>query len=200
MFSYSPIEANESGRILAAGQVGAAQANSQMMGQLGNDIGGALKSLGGSFAGAIEQRNEDEGAYAALQSLGDMFPAFNKVVKSLDQFDPRTRRVAARSITSSMLGPLSQFAMAGMASGMRSRASIAGGEGTVPLPSDPPPYSGSPVEPPFPTDEPLPPVATQASPMTGAVPSPDALSAADAWYKNSAAGSIGRGSIKPFWR
>jgi len=49
MFAYAPRENNESGRILAGGQIGAAQSNAQMMGQLGQDIGGALTTLAAAY-------------------------------------------------------------------------------------------------------------------------------------------------------
>jgi hypothetical protein len=55
MFSYSPQVADRSGEIIAAGQVGAAQANAQMMGQMGENIGGALQAIGGMY-GEIESQ------------------------------------------------------------------------------------------------------------------------------------------------
>jgi hypothetical protein len=55
MFAYNPSVNDNSGQILAAGQVGAAQANAQMMGQVGQDIGGALAGIGQMF-GEMESR------------------------------------------------------------------------------------------------------------------------------------------------
>jgi len=49
MFAYSPTP-DRSGEIIAAGQIGAAQSNAQMMSQLGQDIGGAITSLAGTYA------------------------------------------------------------------------------------------------------------------------------------------------------
>jgi hypothetical protein len=54
MFAYNPTP-DRSGEILGAGQMQAAQTNAQMMGQLGQDIGGALASVGQMY-GAVEER------------------------------------------------------------------------------------------------------------------------------------------------
>ena len=55
MFAYNPTENDQSGRIIAQGMMGAAQTNAQMMGQLGQDIGGALAGIGQMY-GEIEGR------------------------------------------------------------------------------------------------------------------------------------------------
>ena len=55
MFGYAPTENDQSGRIIAQGMMGAAQTNAQTMGQLGQDIGGALAGIGQMY-GAIEER------------------------------------------------------------------------------------------------------------------------------------------------
>jgi hypothetical protein len=55
MFSYAPQESDQSGRIIAQGMMGAAQTNAQTMGQMGQDIGGALAGIGQMY-GAIEER------------------------------------------------------------------------------------------------------------------------------------------------
>ena len=60
---YNPGVYDRSGEILAAGQIGAAQSNAQMMSQLGNDIGGAIKTLAGAYADG-EATKAKGGAYA----------------------------------------------------------------------------------------------------------------------------------------
>jgi hypothetical protein len=55
MFSYAPQESDQSGRIIAQGMMGAAQTNAQSMGQMGQDIGGALAGIGQMY-GEIEGR------------------------------------------------------------------------------------------------------------------------------------------------
>jgi hypothetical protein len=55
MFGYAPQESDQSGRIIAQGMMGAAQTNAQTMGQMGQDIGGALAGIGQMY-GEIEGR------------------------------------------------------------------------------------------------------------------------------------------------
>jgi hypothetical protein len=65
MFAYSPTP-DRSGEIMAAGQMQAAQTNAQMMGQLGQDIGGALAGIG-------EMYGEIEGRKAKGRAFKDVF-------------------------------------------------------------------------------------------------------------------------------
>ena len=66
--------------------------------------------------------------------------------------------------------------------GLQGAARVAGGEGTVPLPEEPP----------------LPAMDTTTTPVSQ--PSPDAMSAANAWYNQSNRGMMQSGSMQPFWR
>jgi hypothetical protein len=195
MFAYQPTP-DRSGEILGAGQMQAAQTNAQMMGQLGQDIGGALKSIGGSYGDAMEKRAEGESAFNALQQMAQMYPSMNKMVKGLSELDPRTRGMASAQVLGNF-GALSQFAMAGMRDdtqragqaltadlpNLRNRADaanrVAGGEGTAMLP-------------PAPQDT----FAPTSS------PGPDALSASGSWYNQSSQPSvnISGGAMRPFYR
>lgn len=51
MFAYNPTVNDQSGQILGQAQVGAAQTQAQSMQQMGQDIGGAITSLAGMYAG-----------------------------------------------------------------------------------------------------------------------------------------------------
>jgi hypothetical protein len=51
MFAYNPQVTDRSGEFLAAGRLGAAQSNAQMLEQLGEDIGGTIRSAGSAAAG-----------------------------------------------------------------------------------------------------------------------------------------------------
>jgi hypothetical protein len=195
MFAYSPTP-DRSGEILASGQMQAAQTNAQMMNQLGSDIGGALKSIGSSYGDAMEKRADGESAYNALQQMAQMYPSMNKMVKGLSELDPRTRGMASAQVLGNF-GALSQFAMAGMRDStqragqdltamlpdLRNRSDanslVAGGEGTVMLPPAP--------------------EGAYTPTMT---PSPDAMSAAGAWYNQSRQTpvSISGGAMRPFYR
>jgi hypothetical protein len=81
MFSYSPQVADRSGEIMAAGQMQAAQTNAQMMGQLGQDIGGALAGIG-------EMYGEIEGNKAKGRAFRDMFKVVGPTIgMSLEQLE-----------------------------------------------------------------------------------------------------------------
>jgi hypothetical protein len=82
MFSYSPQVVDRSGEIIAAGQVGAAQANAQMMGQVGQDIGGALAGIGQMY-GEMEGRKAKGRAFKkTLEVLGPSFGMTTDKLKS----------------------------------------------------------------------------------------------------------------------
>ena len=50
MFAYSPTVNDTSGQIMGQGIMGAAQTRADMMSQMGQDIGGVIKSLAGAYA------------------------------------------------------------------------------------------------------------------------------------------------------
>ena len=82
MFAYNPSVNDNSGQILAAGQVGAAQANAQMMGQVGQDIGGALAGIGQMY-GEMEGRKAKGRAFKkTLEVLGPSFGMTTDKLKS----------------------------------------------------------------------------------------------------------------------
>jgi hypothetical protein len=113
MFSYSPQVADRSGEILGAGQMQAAQTNAQMMGQLGQDIGGALQSIGGMYGAVSEKNAMGDSAFDAISAIGQMYPGMKKISTALEGMDPRTRRLASMSILDN-LGAISQLGIAGM--------------------------------------------------------------------------------------
>ena len=113
MFSYSPQVADRSGEIMAAGQMQAAQTNAQMMGQLGQDIGGALQSIGGMYGAVSEKNAMGDSAFDAISAIGQMYPGMKKISSALEGMDPRTRRLASMSILDN-LGAISQLGIAGM--------------------------------------------------------------------------------------
>jgi hypothetical protein len=80
MFSYSPQESDQSGRIIAQGMMGAAQTNAQTMGQMGQDIGGALAGIGQMY-GAIEERKAKGRAFKKTMEV--MGPALGMTTDKL---------------------------------------------------------------------------------------------------------------------
>jgi hypothetical protein len=113
MFAYNPQVTDRSGEILASGQMQAAQTNAQMMGQLGQDIGGALQSIGGMYGAVSEKNAMGDSAFDAISAIGQMYPGMKKISSALEGMDPRTRRLASMSILDN-LGAISQLGIAGM--------------------------------------------------------------------------------------
>ena len=120
MFAYNPTVNDESGAILASGKIGAAQANAQMMQGLGENIGGALTSIGGTIGGVMQANAQADSAYDAINAIGEMYPGMKKISTALEGMDPRTRRLASMSILDN-LGAISQLGIAGMNANIRTQ-------------------------------------------------------------------------------
>ena len=195
MFAYNPTVNDRSGEILGRGLHLAAAINAEAMSGLGQNIGNALASIGGTIGGMAQQNAAGDSAFEALRAIGEMYPGMKKTFGALEGMDPRTRRLASLSIIDN-LGAISQLGIAGMRDdasrearaltaalpGMRNAANtaatVAGGGGTVPLQDSPADY------------------APMDSPGTGA------LQAAGAWYnqRSSTPTSMSQGAMKPFWK
>jgi|SanBayMetagenome_1026888.scaffolds.fasta_scaffold38703_2 hypothetical protein len=113
MFAYNPQVTDRSGEIMAAGQMQAAATNAQMMSDLGQNIGGALQSIGGTIGGAMQSNAQADSAFEAISAIGQMYPGMKKISSALEGMDPRTRRLASISILDN-LGAISQLGIAGM--------------------------------------------------------------------------------------
>jgi hypothetical protein len=119
MFAYNPAVNDRSGELIASGQIGAANTRAQMMSQLGQDIGGAIKSIGGTIGGVMQANAAGDSAFDALSAIGQMYPGMKKISSALEGMDPRTRRLASMSILDN-LGAISQLGIAGMNAQVRS--------------------------------------------------------------------------------
>jgi hypothetical protein len=79
MFAYQPTVNDNSGAILAQGQVGAAQTQAEMYNRLGSDIGGALSAIGGIYGKAAgsakEEKDKFTGMFDFLQSKNLVSPS-----------------------------------------------------------------------------------------------------------------------------
>ena len=93
--------------------MGAAQTNAQSMGQMGQDIGGALASIGGMVGNVSQANAQADSAFDAINAIGQMYPGMKKISSALEGMDPRTRRLASMSILDN-LGAISQLGIAGM--------------------------------------------------------------------------------------
>ena len=137
MFAYSPTTQDRSGEIMAMGQVGAAETQANTMANLGNNIGGALASIGGMYGQASQAAQAGDSAYEALGAIGQMYPGMKNAFTALGKMDPRTRRLASMSILDN-LGSISQLGIAGMRddASRESRALTARGQNiTVNMPN-----------------------------------------------------------------
>ena len=103
MFAYNPTVDDRSGEILAAGQVGAAQANAQMLQGIGQNIGDAIKSFAGVYA-------EDKALNAKAKAYGDFLKTHGTQLgfdpNWIAAYDkaPRDEQLAAGEIMTGGLG------------------------------------------------------------------------------------------------
>jgi hypothetical protein len=123
MFSYSPQVADRSGEIMAAGQMQAAQTNAQMMGQLGQDIGGALAGLGNMYAQNKGLEAEASGYDRIGEILGgSMFkdnPAVGGYLADLRKQKNPQMKIAGYNALFNMAGPISNAMMSQRNAGIR---------------------------------------------------------------------------------
>lgn len=84
MFAYNPQTTDQSGAIIGQGQVNAAQTNAQAKVKLVDDIGGALVSLAGAYAGASQKRKDQknlfDGTYNFLNERNMISPSAQSAI------------------------------------------------------------------------------------------------------------------------
>ena len=89
MFAYNPTVNDNSGAILAQGQIGAAQTNAESMNNLGQNIGSALSAIGGIYgkaAGSAKQEKDKfTGMFDFLQSKSLVSPSAQVAIESFVQ-------------------------------------------------------------------------------------------------------------------
>jgi hypothetical protein len=66
MFSYSPQVADRSGEITAAGQIASANTQANMYNQLGNNIGGALATIGGIYGESSKENKNQKRTFEGM--------------------------------------------------------------------------------------------------------------------------------------
>ena len=111
MFSYSPTENDQSGRIIAGGMMGAAETNANTMNQLGQNIGGALQSIGGMYAENKAMKAKAQGYSQIADILGSSMFQNNSAVKGFlseikGNKDPYAQVMGYEQLFN-VLGPLS---------------------------------------------------------------------------------------------
>ena len=129
MFDYNPTVNDRSGEFLAAGQVGAAQTNAQMMQGLGENIGGALQSLGAMYAQEKGLQAEAAGYDKIGEILGgSMFkdnPAVGDFLGNLRKEKNYRMKIAGYNALFNMAGPISNSMMAQRTATIRQNAPVA---------------------------------------------------------------------------
>ena len=129
MFAYNPTVNDRSGEFLAAGQVGAAQANSQMMQGLGENIGQTLQSLGAMYAEEKGLQAEAAGFDHIGEILGgSMFkddPAIGGLLGNLRKEKNARMKIAGYNALFNMAGPISNSQMARQRFGVQQNAPLA---------------------------------------------------------------------------
>jgi hypothetical protein len=87
MFGYAPQEVDQSGRIIAQGMMGAAQTNAQAMGQMGQDIGGALTSLAVAYGQRQGTIAKGKNFKKFMGMAGDTFGMDGAMFGDMDDYD-----------------------------------------------------------------------------------------------------------------
>ena len=102
MFAYNPTVNDRSGEIMAMGQVGAAQTNAEMYNRLGNDIGGALASIGNMYGKAKDKKNMLAGMDKAVGAMSDFGALPKGFINSYNQLDDNVRPFVFEALASPM--------------------------------------------------------------------------------------------------
>jgi hypothetical protein len=160
---------------------------------------GGLASLAQSYSDNKAMEAKAKSYDKVGEILGSsMFSGNDVAMNALGQLkkskDPREKVMGYEALLS-FVGPYSNFMNAQgrmgiqqnapiLSAGLQGAARVAGGEGTVMLPEEPLPVTDG----------------SQLPPSQPSQPSPDAMSAATAWYNQSNRGMMQTGTMKPFYR
>jgi len=102
MFAYQPTVNDNSGAILAQGQVGAAQTQAEMYNRLGSDIGGALASIGNMYGKARDKKAALKGMDTAMGAMADIGALPKGFLNNYNQLDDETRPFIFQALASPM--------------------------------------------------------------------------------------------------
>jgi hypothetical protein len=101
MFAYQPTP-DRSGEILGAGQMRAADTQAQMYNQLGNNIGGALSSLGEMYGKFKDKKDMLKGMDSAVGAMADAGALPKGFLNQYNRLDDETRPFIFQAIASPM--------------------------------------------------------------------------------------------------
>ena len=102
MFAYSPTVNDRSGEITAAGQIASANTQANMYNQLGNNIGGALASLGGIYGKYKDKKDMLKGMDSAVGAMADAGALPKGFLNQYNRLDDATRPFIFQAIASPM--------------------------------------------------------------------------------------------------
>jgi hypothetical protein len=115
MFAYNPTVNDRSGEITAAGQIASANTQANMYNQLGNNIGGALASIGGMYGAAQERAQQGMQSLKVLKGLADSgYKPFQNIYTSLMSLGPKAATAGASEVVGDMGGWISQVMLSQM--------------------------------------------------------------------------------------
>jgi hypothetical protein len=137
MFDYNPTVNDRSGEFLAAGQMQAANTQAQMYNQLGNNIGGALSSLGEMYGKFKDKKDMLAGMDSAVGVMADAGALPKGFLNNYNQLDDNVRPFIFQAIASPMFQALQKKqGYMDYANAMRGLYGGGGGGGSAPGPSD----------------------------------------------------------------
>lgn len=102
MFGYQPIVSDNSGAIIASGQLGSAKANSDMMKQLGTDIGGALTSIGNMYGKYKDKKDMLAGMDQTMGAMADLGVLPKGFLNNYNSLDDNVRPFLFQALASPM--------------------------------------------------------------------------------------------------
>jgi hypothetical protein len=85
--SYFPVPENRSGEIIAGGMMKSADMQSQMMGQLGQDIGGALTTLAAAYGARKGTEAKGKNFKKFMGMAGDTFGMDGSMFADMEDYD-----------------------------------------------------------------------------------------------------------------
>jgi hypothetical protein len=106
MFAYNPTENDQSGRIIAAGQIASANTQANMYNQLGNNIGGALSAIGGIYGKYKDKKDMLKGMDSAVGVMADAGALPKGFLNNYNQLDENVRPFIFQAIASPMFQAL----------------------------------------------------------------------------------------------
>jgi hypothetical protein len=106
MFAYNPQVTDRSGEILGAGQMRAADTQAQMYNQLGNNIGGALASLGEMYGKFKDKKDMLAGMDSAVGVMADAGALPKGFLNNYNRLDDGVRPFIFQAIASPMFQAL----------------------------------------------------------------------------------------------